>query len=177
MEKAPRAGFDPKGGEKPANIAGWFPLGYVNLALAKGYRLGFQASSDHFSTHISYCVVLAERHDRPAILDALKKRHCYAATDNIIMDLRSGNQIMGDEFKTAQPPALQFSVVGTAPIARIDILKDCEVVATLKPGKSEHQGAWTDPKPTPGVHYYYIRVQQTDEELAWSSPMWIEYTK
>ena len=26
-EKAPRAGYDPKSGQKPANIAGWFPLG------------------------------------------------------------------------------------------------------------------------------------------------------
>src|SRR5262249_18116117 len=121
-EGAPRAGYDPKGGQKPANIAGWYPLGFVNLALQKGYRLGFQASSDHFSTHISYCIVLAERHDRAAILDGLKKRHCYGATDNIILDVKSGTHIMGDEFKSAQPPALQIKVIGTGELAKVEVI-------------------------------------------------------
>src|SRR5262249_19339581 len=35
------------------SIGGWRPLGFVSLALQKGYRLGFQASSDHISTHMS----------------------------------------------------------------------------------------------------------------------------
>src|SRR5439155_5568867 len=90
-EDAPRAGYDPKTGKEPANIAGWFPKGFINHAFEKGYRLGFQSSSDHWSTHISYCIVLAERHDREAILAAMKQRHCYGATDNIILDVRNGN--------------------------------------------------------------------------------------
>ena len=28
-----------------------------------------------------------------------------------------------------------------------------------------------------GVHYYYIRVLQADDEIAWASPMWIDYAK
>src|SRR5262249_9815120 len=60
-QAAPRAGYDPKSGVKPANIAGWFPLGFVNHALDRGIKFSFQASSDHFSTHISYCFVMAER--------------------------------------------------------------------------------------------------------------------
>ena len=42
------------------SIGGWQPLGMVWNALAMQYRLGFQASSDHISTHISYAVALAE---------------------------------------------------------------------------------------------------------------------
>ena len=41
----------------------------------------------------------------------------------------------------------------------------------------DFRSAWTDPKPSEGTHYYYVRVEQADEELAWSSPMWIEYAK
>jgi hypothetical protein len=175
-QEAPRAGYDPKSGKKPANIAGWFPLGYVNLALDKGYRLGFQASSDHFSTHISYCVALAEKHDRAGILDAFKKRHCYGATDNIVLDVRSGDHIMGDEFKSKEP-ALQINVLGTAPLSKVKVIKDSVVVHTFEPGKPELHEKWTDPKPTAGTHYYYVRVQQTDGELAWGSPMWIEVAK
>ncbi len=176
-EGCPRAGYDPKGGTKPFQIGGWQPAGFLDKAFGKGYRLGFQASSDHWSTHISYCIVLAERHDREAILDAMKKRHVYGATDNIILDVRSGTHIQGDEFKTDAPPKLEFNVIGTKPIRQIDILKDSKVVETIKPGKQEHKGAWTDPNPAKGTHYYYVRVIQEDEEIAWGSPMWIEYSK
>jgi len=174
-EEAPRAGYDPRTEKKPANIAGWFPLGFINHALDKGYRLGFQASSDHFSTHISYCVVLAESHDREGILAGLKKRRCYAATDNIVLDVRSGDRLMGDEFKTDQPPTLQIKVIGTAKLAKVEVIKDSAVVHAFEPDKSEFQVKWTDDKPTPGTHYYYVRVQQADGELAWGSPLWIDF--
>jgi hypothetical protein len=174
----PRAGYDPKSGKHPPQIGGWQPAGFLdNALLKKGYRLGFQASSDHWSTHISYCIVLAEKRDRQAILDALKQRHCYGATDDIIVDVRSGPHVMGDEFKTDRPPALEITVIGTKPLERIDIVKDSAVVATLKPEGPTYKGTWTDPKPTAGTHYYYIRVHQIDEELAWSSPLWIEFGK
>jgi hypothetical protein len=177
-EGAPRSGYDPKGKTKPFQIGGWEPKGFLDHALKdKGYRLGFQSSSDHWSTHISFCVVLAEKHDRQGILDGLKKRHVYGATDNIILDVRSGAHVMGDEFKTSAAPSLDINVVGTGPVARIDILKDSEVVETIKPGKAEHKGTWTDSKPTGGVHYYYVRVQQEDGQLAWGSPMWVDCAK
>lgn len=180
MEEAPRAGYDPKSGKKPANIAGWFPKGYVNNALNKGYRLGFESSSDHWSTHISYCVALAEKHDRAGIMAALKQRHSYAATDNIIVDVRCGDRIMGDEFKVKKAPVLNVHVIGTSSIMGIDLLKDGEIVEVLrpeKPGGSECKVEWEDPKPEAGVHYYYLRVRQGDGQLAWSSPMWIDCGK
>ena len=176
-QDAPRAGHSARSGKKPVSLGGWRPAGFVNLALKKGYRLGFQSSSDHWSTHISFCIALAEKHDREGILAALRKRHCYAATDDIIVDVRSGNHIMGDEFKTGDAPALHVTVIGTKVLDRIDILKDSEVVETIKPGGQKYQGDWTDPKPEEGVHYYYIRVQQRDGQLAWASPMWIDYAK
>ena len=46
---------------RPAEaIGGWRPLGMVWNALAMQYKFGFQASSDHISTHISYAVAIAE---------------------------------------------------------------------------------------------------------------------
>jgi hypothetical protein len=177
MEEAPRAGYDPKGEKKPANIAGWYPKGYIDNALAKGYRLGFESSSDHWSTHISYCVAVAETHDRAGVLNALKQRHCYGATDNIILDVRSGEHLMGDEFKTKESPVLRFEVHGTDVLAKVEVLKDSKVVVTLQPNQRDYKGEWKDAQPTVGVHYYYVRVQQKDGQLAWASPMWIEYMK
>ncbi len=177
MEGAPRAGYQADSGKTPVNVAGWFPKGFINLALEKGYKLGFQASSDHWSTHISFFIILAEKNDRASLLDAVKKRHCYGATDNIIVDLRSGAHVMGDEVKTNQAPALQMSAVGTGPIAKIDVLRDSKVIHTIRPKGRDYRGAWTDPAPQAGVHYYYIRVLQDDGEIAWASPLWIDYRR
>jgi hypothetical protein len=120
---------------------------------------------------------VAERHDRAAILAALRQRHCYAATDNIILDVRSGPHIMGDAFKTGDAPALEVNVIGTAPLAQIDIIRDSKVVETIRPGAREHKLKWADPKPEAGTHYYYVRVQQKDGQLAWGSPLWIDYAR
>jgi hypothetical protein len=177
IEGAPRAGYDPQSGVLPANVAGWYPKGYINLALKKGYKLAFQASSDHWSTHISFFIILAEGRDRQSLLKAVKLRHCYAATDNILVDFRCGDRIMGDEVTTAQAAKFQMHIVGTGEFAKIDVLRDSEVIETLKPAGSEFKGEWTDPNPLEGTHYYYVRVLQADGEIAWGSPIWVTLKK
>src|SRR5262249_25429106 len=178
MEEAPRAGYDPKTKKEPANIAGWYPKGFVNLALGeKGHKLGFEASSDHWSTHISYCVVLSEKLDRESILDGMRKRHTYGATDDIICDVKSGTHIMGDEFKATGAPEFQIHIIGTKDLKTVEVLKDSKVVADLKCTGRECKETWTDPNPSDGVHYYYVRVRQTDDEIAWTSPMWVDRGK
>ncbi len=79
----------PRSPKESDAIGGWRPKGFVSLALQKGYRFGFEASSDHISTHISYCCVFTKETSRDAILAGLKARHVYGATDNIIADVRS----------------------------------------------------------------------------------------
>jgi hypothetical protein len=173
-EGAPRAGYDPKGDKQPLNIAGWYPKGFIDHALAeKGYKLGFESSSDHWSTHISYCIVLAEKNDRESILDGMRKRHVYGATDDIVCDVRSGPHVMGDEFDATGAPRLAVKVIGTGDLAKVEVLRDSGPVAELAVKGRECAAEWTDPAPKAGVHYYYVRVQQKDGELAWTSPMWI----
>jgi hypothetical protein len=153
---------------------GFKPDGYVNCALLKGYKLGFQASSDHLSTHLSYSCILTEANTREALYDAMKRRHAYAATDNIIMDVRCGDQIMGDVFESARPPTLKVKVIGTRPLAEVVIVKDNQVVHSIKPAGSEAEFVWTDAASQPGKRsYYYVRAVQKDQRLAWASPMWI----
>lgn len=173
-EDAPRAGYDPQSGKLPANVAGWYPKGFVNLALEKGIKLGFQASSDHWSTHISFFIILAEGRERKDLLKAVKERHCYGATDNILLDFRAGEKIMGDVLATSANPKFQIHAVGTGKIAKIDVLRDSDVVDTLKPGKAAFTGEWSDPNAPAGQHYYYVRVLQEDGEIAWGSPIWVE---
>jgi hypothetical protein len=157
------------------SLGGWQPLGMVWNALAMQYRLGFQSSSDHISTHISYAIALVEVTTRAAVLNAFRNRHCYAATDNIIMDVRSGAHLMGDEFTAGGPVQLSVLVHGTGPIARIDIIKDFQYAYSTEPHKSRVEFQWTDAergRPA-GLSWYYVRAIQEDGELAWASPLWV----
>ena len=66
----------PRANSQEDSIGGWRPKGFVNLALDKGYRLGFEASSDHVSTHISYANLYVKDVTRESVLDALKTAPC-----------------------------------------------------------------------------------------------------
>ncbi len=161
-------------------LGGFYPKGFINLALKMGYRLGFQSSSDHSSTHISYCMVYAAGRSRTDILNAMKKRHTYAATDAIIAEVRAeagGKEwMMGDEFTTSEKPSFRVKLVGTKPFAEIVIIKDDEIVHTTKSAGDTIEFEWTDSAPVAGkTSYYYVRGLQTDQELVWASPMWIQY--
>ena len=167
-EDAPRAA---KPGDALGNLR---PLGYVSQALAKGYRLGFTAASDHFSTHQSFTSVLAAEPTREGILDALKKRHVYAATDNILADVRCGDNIMGDEFSVSGQPSITVKLTGTAPFAKVVIVKDGQEVSVTTPNTADVTFTWSDTTAEPNkTSYYYVRGEQSDGQLVWASPMWI----
>jgi hypothetical protein len=166
----------PRSPTKATEIGGYEPAGYVWNALEKGYRLGFQSSSDHVSTHMSYAVVLTDDASRQGLIDAFKKRHSYAATDNIILVVRSGEQLMGDVFTTAKRPSLQITVRGTAPLAKVHVIRNNRYVYSTEPKKPEATLLYTDMDAREGqTSYYYVRVEQADGNLAWGSPMWITY--
>ena len=157
-------------------IGGYQPAGFVWNALEKGYRLGFECSSDHISTHMSYAVLLTDDISRQGVIDAFRKRHSYGATDNIILVVRSGEHVMGDEFETAERPTLDIVVHGTAPIAKLHVIRDNKYVYTTEPQEREVKRRYTDMAATAGkTHYYYVRIEQADGNLAWASPMWITY--
>jgi hypothetical protein len=167
----------PRTNRESDSIGGWRPKGFVNLALEMGYKLAFQASSDHISTHMSYCNILATDHTREAILDAFQKRHIYGSTDNILADFRCGSYIMGDAFSLPTTPELKVKLSGTAPFAKVHIIKDNKYVYTTEPKQTAVEFAWRDNAPARGkTSYYYVRGEQEDGEVVWVSPMWITYT-
>lgn len=157
-------------------IGGWRPLGFVSLALKKGYRLGFESSSDHGSTHISYCNLWVTKRTREGVMEAFHKRRVYGATDNILADVRCGEHFMGEEFTTSQPPSISVKLTGTADFAKVHIIRDGEYVYSVEPKKREVDFVWKDNAAQRGrTSYYYVRGEQADGELVWVSPMWITY--
>ena len=156
---------------------GYRPKGFVWLAWEKGYKLGVQASSDHVSTHTSYAMVLSDDYSRQGLVDAMRQRHTYAATSNIILDYRmragDGEWIQGDAFSTSEVPTLRTVIRGTNDIKEVAVVRDNEYVHT-RPGDSERMDfEFRERSLTRGEHYYYVRVEQVDGNVAWSSPIWV----
>jgi hypothetical protein len=164
----------PRSNEAEDSIGGWRPLGFVSNALDKGYRLAFQASSDHISTHMSYGVIWVEEPTREGLIEAVKKRRVYGATDNILADFRCDGHFMGEEFTLERAPRLDVKLEGTADFAAVHVIKDGKYAYSVKPGKPDVSFTWTDQDATPGkTSYYYVRGEQADGEIVWVSPMWI----
>jgi hypothetical protein len=149
--------------------------GYIWNALAKGYRLGFIASSDHLSTNVSYAAVYAPELSREGIFRSMGARRTYAAMDHILVDYRLNGRLMGDEFTTSEKPKITCWARGTDNIAKIEIIRDNEFIYMAQPGSIEHSFEFTDTKATPGEHYYYVRVIQENTAIAWASPIWVDY--
>jgi hypothetical protein len=151
-------------------------LGFVSLALQKGYRLGFEASSDHVSTHMSYCNLWVTKPTREGIMEAFHKRRVYGSTDNILADVRSGGHFMGEEFTTGTVPAIQVKLWGTDKFAKVHIIKDGKYTYAVEPNNRNVDFTWRDTAAKKGeTAYYYVRGEQADGELVWVSPMWITY--
>jgi len=109
------------------------------------------------------------------VLDAIRKRHTYGAMDNIILDVSMGEHFMGDEFPLAKAEPIKVKVRGTRSLAKVDVIKDSNVIYSITPNKPTAEFEYTDKDSVAGRHYYYVRVQQDDDRLAWSSPMFINY--
>jgi hypothetical protein len=149
------------------------PKGYVHNAWAKGYRLGVIASSDHVSTHLSYALIYSEDTTREAVQNALRKRHTYASTDNIILDFRLGDHFMGEEFDARSVPPITARITGTAPVKEVAVIRNNQVIYHTEPGKSVAEVRYQDLQPARGLNYYYIRGVQSDGNVVWGSPIWV----
>ncbi len=156
------------------------PKGFYWNALAKGYKLGTESSSDHISTHSSYTMIYTPTTGRHDIVESMRKRHAYGATDNIVVDYTARDSagrryMMGDSFSASAALVLHVKVLGTGEIKSIEIVKDGTFVYKTEPHTSTAEFDFTDRSTKPGTSWYYVRVIQEDRNLAWSSPIWVKY--
>ena len=155
------------------------PLGFVWQAWEKGYKLGVQASSDHISTHTSYAMVLTDDFTREGMLHAMRQRHTYGATSNIVLDFRardgSVEYIHGDIFSSRNIPELLVRVIGTSPLREAVVIRDNQYVYRRSGSGETQEFTFRESSLEAGEHYYYVRVEQEDGNVAWSSPIWVRY--
>ncbi|MFH1679891.1 MAG: hypothetical protein ABIH26_04525 [Candidatus Eisenbacteria bacterium] len=155
--------------------------GWVHSAWSMGLRLGVAAAGDHNPGN-GFTAVLAEGGTREALFEALRERRCYGTSYSrkIFLDFRVDDHLMGEEIEAEGPPAIAYRVVGTDTLARVCVVKNGDPewhVST--PAGSRRDSAWfVDPDPfVPGTSaYYYLRVEQVDSGMAWSSPVWVDFS-
>lgn len=129
---------------------------------------------------------------RAAIFQAMYDRRCYATTGARIIALFSvAGAPMGAELEVARQPELARErtisayVVGQTRLAEVEVIRNNETVHRVFGDGAELELTWTDREPldkialtpvdqsAPRFVFYYLRVLQSDGEMAWISPVWI----
>ncbi len=148
--------------------------GLYQNALSRGHKLGVWANSDHISTHTSFGGVYVKEFTREGIIEGLNARRTIAATDKIFVELSCNGQLLGSEIEIRGKPLLEFQVDGTADIEQITLVRNEENYRQWQPGKQKFAHQITDDSPLAGENRYYLRVEQIDGNMAWSSPVWVQ---
>ena len=65
-------------------------------------------------------------------------------------------------------------MIGTAAIRQVDIIRSNTYLHNRQNLGTETEFTFVDNNPLPGESYYYVRVMQTNEQMAWSSPIWVQ---
>lgn len=167
-------------GEGPIRGSGYFPsYEYYTRALDKGWHVAPSNNQDNhkanwITSNEARTVVLAPYLTRESVYEAIRKLRVYSTEDkNLQITYKVNDQIMGSSLDN--PTKLNFSILVNDPdsmdkIAKISIISNGGVIAEQKTFDS-NTAAWEfqlDPK----YSYYYVRVEQTDKDIAVTAPIW-----
>ncbi len=165
----------------------------VYSALARGYRLGFIGSGDsHAGTpgrsypqdrywcvdqRSGFACVYAPELTREAIFDALRNRRCYATTGvRLILEFSVDDCPMGGELDVsdpAQPRMIRVHAIGEVPLKHLRIVKNNVELLRRELDRDEEYFEYADTTPACNGDFYFVHVAQSDENAAWSSPVWV----
>lgn len=172
----------------------------VRYALGKGFRLGFVAGTDshcylenalgqeamwlNLTKFISgnpevpapgLTGVYAEELTREGLWQAFFARRTFATTGaKIKVYFSVEDTFMGGFREVVDEPELQFAIAGTSPLARVEIIKNGQVIEVFDlSGSKEVKRSFVDTSLLSDYNYYYLRVFQGDGHMAWSSPVWL----
>jgi len=147
---------------------------YLQDALGSGVRIGVIASSDHGLVHGAYAGVYSREFTRRGVLEGLKARRSFGATDTMILDLRLDDNLLGEEIEIDDEPTFHVFAQGMQKLKLVEIVRDGVIVYSTKPDASSTKFQFTDTDLKAGDGaYYYLRSQQDKNDWAWSSAIWV----
>jgi len=177
-------------GAEPRGYKMGHPLRNLREGLDRGYHLGFVAGGDehaglagwgdwlrHLRTNpAGLTAARAPELNREAIFNALWNRNVYAVTgaQRIYLDFRADGHRMGTiNSGGGKTHRIQVRVEGTSDIDHIAIIRNGSEWKNFRGSGPAANIDETD-RDAPAKVYYYVRVVQKNEDLAWSSPVWFE---
>ena len=169
-----RGSYEYKGTPREAGRTTPGPGYFIQDAWARGIVIGVIASPDHGGGYGKACVYAPEL-SREAILDAIRNRHCYGTTAaKMFVDVRVGGHLMGEKVAEPAPKNVDVEIRVRCPadIDRIEVCRNNQFIYTKRAEGREAQVTFVDSDALDGRSYYYVRVIQKDEEIAWTSPVW-----
>lgn len=107
--------------------------------LQSGRICGFVAGTDnHYGHPGAYgeglTGIYSDSLTRDSVLEALRKRHCYAVTgDRIRLRVGADSAMMGDILDAAHSRTIQLSTQGLAPLESVSVVKNGRVAAVWSP--------------------------------------------
>jgi hypothetical protein len=137
--------------------------------------------------------ILAIEQTRDALLLGLYNRSCYATTGpRIVLGYNIAGAQMGSELSTKLKPGLEFNrhitgfVCGSSILKEVTLIRNGKEFKTFHPKESNFEFTFDDsenlstlvldsPDDRPQFVYYYMRIVQEDGNIAWASPIWIDY--
>ena len=180
----------------------WRTQGGLSLqeVLATGSRVGVIAGSDNHDARPGYAgigeqfsksvadaiwkpsglaVVWATGLTRKEIFAAWRARRTYATSGpRILLSFKVNDCWMGSDLAlgSTDPRRLVVNVIGTAPLSSVTVIKNNEDVHKWENPAHGADLSWEDTGAARTGDYYYVRVTQEDDEMAWSSPVWLDLT-
>jgi len=164
---------------------------YVRDLLAQGLKLGFTASADHnLVGTIGLTAVLTKEKTKDAIFDALLARRTYATTGSrMLMELTVGKRSIGeevvvkkDDIDMEKSRIISGEVIGQGLIKKVQVIRNNKVIFEENPGTLIWRKTFTDedalfslaehrPLTDEKTVFYYLRVEQSDGHIGWTSPI------
>ncbi|SVC53005.1 uncharacterized protein METZ01_LOCUS305859, partial [marine metagenome] len=172
-------------------------------AWANGHKVGLIGSTDNHLGHPganNYSIytfhtgglaaVIANKNTREDLWEGMHDRRTYGTTGTkIYVDFQINDHPMGIEFETDSPPILSAKVAGTNDLKTVEIVKysngNYRTIYKENPNGPIAQFSTRD-ETFKSNSFYYLRVTQMEEypgrpyshstsDMAWSSPIWVNY--
>ena len=179
-------------GNEPIRHRGGMPGNFVQDGLERGLKFGLIGSSDGHGLRFHHGVgrkdnewqtgltgVIVKNKTKEEIFNSLKERRVFATSGTKIqVSFKINDAWMGEEVISKTPPKIKFEVLGSSKIKYAILVRDNKNLLYL--GKDLHEGRgvrteYIDKDLSVGEHWYYIRLIQDNGEMAWSSPIWVNY--
>ena len=151
--------------------------GLAHLSPVYGWRPGRTAEDVESLGTGGVAAVMGDSLTRTELLTSLRARNCYATSGpRMILQTTLDGHPIGSAIPLTSlgpKPAIDVVILGTAGLARLDMIRSGAVSSMPLQGERRFMGSLSLEDLQAG-EYVYLRILQEDGSLAWTSPFFIE---